>query len=995
MERSVNPNSPEEVRRAIQRSYGNTDTVAAGLAAHIVIVDAHHVRYTDVEAIAAIQGDASWNATDWDTAYGWGDHGVAGYLKADGSVELTGNLAVSAGITIDGRDIRLDGQDLDTLILHIGKVKVDAGATSDYLGATFNDGALRTGTGISFADGGNFVTLTTNDGEIAHDSLSGYDSNDHIDHTTITFSAGSGLAGGGTLAANRSFALDINGLAVATINGVDAIAFYDDISGVNKKASFTSFNSALDHGALGGRGDDDHTSYHTDGRAATWLAAGHETTYDHTLLGTGDPTIADDVKFEIGTGVDYWFIYNSSDTQFELWSTDVDGGGTDGVVWSVDDGTDDVVFTGDGSFGVSGVTIEGLQLSDARVHSECIGELLQAEANTGADETLDNVYEAMKFTADGNYTVKSIAVSLKRTGAITNGAGYLVFFLYTDVAGEPGVKLGTLNNITQFGSLTTSYKTYYSGISDGITLSSGTDYWIVFRLVVTPVGGTIQFERNSSGTALHAFGSDGSSWTTANSKFGWYEIFGEDDVAVYGASLSSIGILGESVNAVGVRGVSVNSQGVTGSSVNNYGLFGSSVNSHGLVGASTSGSGIYATSTHSYGCYGISTNSYGVRGASTNSYGVYGNGPTGVFGTGSANGVYGTSNTGTGVYGTSPNGRAAHFFRNVQTPSENTEVVRIEQDHASNDDHALVIQQDGTGHILQLLDGATPVASFKDGGNVDIVGDLDVTGALTVGSFSIGTLNCDNVIAASAGGVVAISGSSATGDAIYGTSTAGICGNFYRNVSTPGGSPVVLNVHQDNIGDPSVVCRIQGDGDGDLLQIWLRTDSIAAFASDGDVVFPGRLYCGGAGGSSYGVKGESAGPDYDDAGIWGYNTSSGPAIYCISNTGNGINAYGNHGRAALLYRNNGSPSTGFEVVRIEQDSNADSSVALVIQQDGTGNMLDFYDGGSLVSYFDQVGILKAAGYKSSDGTAGATADYSIAGAGTLHVKNGLVTGYTP
>jgi len=50
--------------------------------------------------------------------------------------------------------------------------------------------------------------------------------------------------------------------------------------------------SAVDHGSIGGLADDDHSQYHTDGRAATWLAANHETTYNHahydTAYGWGD-----------------------------------------------------------------------------------------------------------------------------------------------------------------------------------------------------------------------------------------------------------------------------------------------------------------------------------------------------------------------------------------------------------------------------------------------------------------------------------------------------------------------------------------------------------------------------------------------------------------------------------------------------------------------------------------------------------------------------------
>lgn len=50
--------------------------------------------YTDADAIAAIQGDASWNATDWDTAYGWGDHSTEGYLTTISGLDhgLLGDL---------------------------------------------------------------------------------------------------------------------------------------------------------------------------------------------------------------------------------------------------------------------------------------------------------------------------------------------------------------------------------------------------------------------------------------------------------------------------------------------------------------------------------------------------------------------------------------------------------------------------------------------------------------------------------------------------------------------------------------------------------------------------------------------------------------------------------------------------------------------------------------------------------------------------------------
>ena len=48
------------------------------------------------------------------------------FLKADGTVALTGNLAVTAGVTIDGRDLSLDGTKLDG---------IESGATADQTAA--------------------------------------------------------------------------------------------------------------------------------------------------------------------------------------------------------------------------------------------------------------------------------------------------------------------------------------------------------------------------------------------------------------------------------------------------------------------------------------------------------------------------------------------------------------------------------------------------------------------------------------------------------------------------------------------------------------------------------------------------------------------------------------------------------------------------------------------------------------------------------------------
>jgi len=58
-------------------------------------------------------------------------------------------------------------------------------------------------------DGTDKIDITLVEGNIDHDALTNYDSNDHIDHTTITLTAGDGLDGTGDISANRTFSLDL------------------------------------------------------------------------------------------------------------------------------------------------------------------------------------------------------------------------------------------------------------------------------------------------------------------------------------------------------------------------------------------------------------------------------------------------------------------------------------------------------------------------------------------------------------------------------------------------------------------------------------------------------------------------------------------------------------------------------------------------------------------------------------------------------------------
>jgi len=105
---------------------------------------------------------------------------------------------------------------------------------------TINEAAtftLRPGEGIAvFCDGTDFYTVgNVVDANIDHNSLTNYDANEHIDHTTVTLTAGAGLSGGGDISANRTFDVDINSETLVTVAADDEILIADDSDSFNIK----------------------------------------------------------------------------------------------------------------------------------------------------------------------------------------------------------------------------------------------------------------------------------------------------------------------------------------------------------------------------------------------------------------------------------------------------------------------------------------------------------------------------------------------------------------------------------------------------------------------------------------------------------------------------------------------------------------------------------------------------------------------------------------
>ena len=103
-------------------------------------------------------------------------------------------------------------------------------------------------TGITISNGSGVSgnpTISTNDAQIVHNSLSGYDANRHIDHTAVSISTGTGLTGGGTIASTRTISLDFNALTEETsiVDG-DFLPLYDVSESAHNKVSVGTLRKA-------------------------------------------------------------------------------------------------------------------------------------------------------------------------------------------------------------------------------------------------------------------------------------------------------------------------------------------------------------------------------------------------------------------------------------------------------------------------------------------------------------------------------------------------------------------------------------------------------------------------------------------------------------------------------------------------------------------------------------------------------------------------------
>ena len=113
----------------------------------------------------------------------------------------------------DGQALVTDGSGALDWATFVGSMTSFTLTASSGTPQTIVDGntlTLTGSTGITTVVGDtDTVTFTSNDAQIVHDDLSGFETNEHIDHTAVTLTAGTGLTGGGDISANRTFNVDV------------------------------------------------------------------------------------------------------------------------------------------------------------------------------------------------------------------------------------------------------------------------------------------------------------------------------------------------------------------------------------------------------------------------------------------------------------------------------------------------------------------------------------------------------------------------------------------------------------------------------------------------------------------------------------------------------------------------------------------------------------------------------------------------------------------
>ena len=158
---------------------------------------------------------------------------------ADSLLNVEQGAHIARGLLVGGK-IYKGSQVADSTVATWGYVAAHGGGGGDFSAADFGDSLTNyDGYGVTITDNADIevdtsaiatvydVSLKATSGGAEHDNFSDFVANEHVNHTSVTLTAGNGLSGGGDISANRTFNVD---RSVLITNGTtDSIATEDAV----------------------------------------------------------------------------------------------------------------------------------------------------------------------------------------------------------------------------------------------------------------------------------------------------------------------------------------------------------------------------------------------------------------------------------------------------------------------------------------------------------------------------------------------------------------------------------------------------------------------------------------------------------------------------------------------------------------------------------------------------------------------------------------------
>ena len=145
---------------------------------------------------------------------------------------VVNEFRVKNGLIVGG-DIVPDGdstRDLGTSSLYFAEAYIDKITTTGVIELGHASQTTLSGSGGTLSVEGTAVVLA---GSASHDGFSDFVANEHIDHTSVTLTAGDGLSGGGTIAADRTFAVEAAQTTITSILATDLIIGEDSQTAID------------------------------------------------------------------------------------------------------------------------------------------------------------------------------------------------------------------------------------------------------------------------------------------------------------------------------------------------------------------------------------------------------------------------------------------------------------------------------------------------------------------------------------------------------------------------------------------------------------------------------------------------------------------------------------------------------------------------------------------------------------------------------------------